>query len=396
MKVTYPLKEITDDNVKDKLGSNNVGGKYPIGNANIWHGGVHLEAQKGTTKKVLAIADGRIIAYRLNKEEKEVTLDEGTKEAEKRNYSSSFVLIQHDYESPEGLKMKFYSVYHHLLSKTGIGAAELPKFLTKTELKVIDKAEDVKGINARSKAKYSGNKFVIPKGAIVTLDNIDPPKNHWTNSKNLKKYKYKQITYTDLLGTVHTDIYIATANKRVSDTGEIQTDEDTGKPAEKGSQLKDAPKKITTILSIVKKDTVVTSIEKKGKYTKVKFTQTDGIEQEGFIYTKSLKEKETFDKKILDQIQASDLKVKAGEYIGNIGKYGTEKNKDYTATHLEVFTTEKIKDFLGNTEKDGKDKKHFGKIEKGTKLKPNLSIDVDIAENTPLKVLKFEGEKDTL
>ncbi|MCF6350612.1 MAG: M23 family metallopeptidase [Flavobacteriaceae bacterium] len=392
MKVTYPLKEITKENIDSKLGSNNQYGKYPIGIYNAWHGGIHLE---GAKKELLAIADGRIIAYRLAEEEKEESIDSEIDNEKKYNYSNSFILIQHDYKSPEGLEMIFYSVYHHLLSKKGIEVAglKLPKILTQTELKVLEEPESVEGINARSAAAYKTKEFVIPKGATITFDAEETSETHW--SKNFKKYNYKKVTYTDLLGTTHSDIYIATAGKRVSEAGIIQTDEDTGKPAEKGAQLKDAPKNTATITSIIKKDTVVINLEKKGNYTKIKYTQENET-KEGYIWTKSLEEKETFDKSILDQIQASDLKIKAGQPIGYVGKYGVEKSPKYTATHLEVFTTKNIKKFLENTEdgktKDGKDKQHFAKVPKDTKLKTNLEINVNIKENTPLKILKIEGD----
>ena len=391
MKVTYPIKDITNENVETKLGSNNKYGKYPVGIYNAWHGGIHLEDKE---KEIQAIADGRVIAYRLAAEEKEESIDSEIDNEQKYNYSNSFILIQHDYKSPEGLEMTFYSVYHHLLSKTGIEEAglELPKTLTQTELKVLEKAEKVKGINARSATKYSTKEFVIPKGTTVTFDNTETESTHWSNGKNLKKYKYKKVTYTDLLGTTHTNIYIATADNRINDAGEILTAEDTGKPAEKGAQLKDAPKKTATITSIIKKDTVVTNLEKKGNYTKIKYTQENGIEQEGYIWTKSLEEKENFDESILDQIQASDLKIKAGQPIGYVGKYGVEKSPNYTASHLEIFTTKNINDFLENTKNDGKDKKHFATVPKDTKLKTNLEIAVNIKEKTPLKVLKFEGD----
>ena len=101
MKFSYPEKEGSSDDLKFK----NQYGHYLISEMNTWHGGIHIENKD---RQVLAIADGRIIAYRYASEMKSfpktellaTTKEEETKESEQKeamhSFADSFVLVQHD------------------------------------------------------------------------------------------------------------------------------------------------------------------------------------------------------------------------------------------------------------------------------------------------------------
>jgi hypothetical protein len=117
-----------------------VGGMYPLGINGFSHGGQHMKPN-GSWKDnaVQAIADGKIIAYRLGTEWKDYDFDPGQP---KQSISTSFVLIEHNLEqayvgSPPIMfkNYRFYSLYMHLASKTRLSqlssspARPLPLFL---------------------------------------------------------------------------------------------------------------------------------------------------------------------------------------------------------------------------------------------------------------------------
>ncbi|MCA7937202.1 lytic transglycosylase domain-containing protein [Burkholderia cepacia] len=76
-------------------------GFYPLGVSGMWHGGVHFAAGSAEMLKqdsgVRAIADGKIVAYRLNKEYEETTYPNNAGLA---HYSTGFVLVRHELKLP--------------------------------------------------------------------------------------------------------------------------------------------------------------------------------------------------------------------------------------------------------------------------------------------------------
>ena len=57
---------IKDEKDLDKLASDNESGPegfFPVGKNRFWHGGVHLRA----VKPVVAVRDGTLVAYRIDK-----------------------------------------------------------------------------------------------------------------------------------------------------------------------------------------------------------------------------------------------------------------------------------------------------------------------------------------
>lgn len=116
------------------------GGFFPIGSSGIWHGGVHFDALTAPQLKqddgVRAIADGEVIAYRLDSEYKELHYTDDRR----ARYSTGFVLIRHklalpalpDTRSdgstatipPADEVLDFYSLYMHQLDWEGYQAAE--------------------------------------------------------------------------------------------------------------------------------------------------------------------------------------------------------------------------------------------------------------------------------
>lgn len=76
-------------------------GFYPMGVSGMWHGGVHFAEGSAEMLKqdsgVRAIADGKIVAYRLNTKYEETTYPNNLGLA---HYSTGFVLIRHELKLP--------------------------------------------------------------------------------------------------------------------------------------------------------------------------------------------------------------------------------------------------------------------------------------------------------
>ncbi|MWV10838.1 hypothetical protein F3I62_01920 [Pseudomonas sp. R-28-1W-6] len=103
-------------------------GRYLLGNHGFWHGGIHFSEASAPQcvrqHPVRCIADGEVVAYRLNNDYLESTYT-GSAQCTNLRYSSSFCLIRHEYYSPPNPakdankdkqnSLVFYSLYMHLL-----------------------------------------------------------------------------------------------------------------------------------------------------------------------------------------------------------------------------------------------------------------------------------------
>ncbi|WP_236192335.1 hypothetical protein [Pseudomonas glycinae] len=101
-------------------------GHYLLGSNKFWHGGIHISNASAPqcilNEPIRCMADGEVVAYRLNEDYLESTFGENQR---KLQYSNSFCLVRHEYKSApnpeEGPnkgkqnKLNFYSLYMHLL-----------------------------------------------------------------------------------------------------------------------------------------------------------------------------------------------------------------------------------------------------------------------------------------
>lgn len=106
-----------------KLLEKETSGFYLLSAHNFWHGGLHFTdasvPHHVNKQAIRCMMDGKVVAYRLNKDYLTSNWAGNTLQ-----FSSSFCLVQHDYESPansdEGSnkgkknKLTFYSLYMHL------------------------------------------------------------------------------------------------------------------------------------------------------------------------------------------------------------------------------------------------------------------------------------------
>lgn len=127
----YPFRKADGKQFADaeeiyKALESEVSGHYLLGSNKFWHGGIHISDKSAPqcvlNEPIRCIADGEVVAYRLNQDYLESTFGENEK---KLKYSNSFCLVRHEYKSApnpeEGPnkgkqnKLTFYSLYMHLL-----------------------------------------------------------------------------------------------------------------------------------------------------------------------------------------------------------------------------------------------------------------------------------------
>ncbi|MEO6677548.1 MAG: hypothetical protein ABIO21_09235 [Pseudomonas sp.] len=133
MNFQYPFrkadgKQFTDAEEVYKVLEAEKSGHYLLGSNKFWHGGIHISDKSAPhcvlNEPVRCMADGEVVAYRLNKDYLESTFGDGNT-AKKLKYSNSFCLVRHEYMSTpnpeEGPnkgkqnKLTFFSLYMHLL-----------------------------------------------------------------------------------------------------------------------------------------------------------------------------------------------------------------------------------------------------------------------------------------
>lgn len=334
-----PTEEDKENTIARYYGHQNRAGFFPVGMHNTWHGGIHIE-DFGTD--IRAIADGRIIAYRIPKD----YFNE--KGSENNKFSNGFILIQHNFETPEKIKFQFYSLYMHLQPKTEMESSpngrNIPdlyaKYTAKTRVNIRETGLKIREYCQDDTTKSREVKF-IPKGGLLKKDNTIPPKGHWMenntqyvfcnhNGEILCAYKGWLIDYDDEHYQVH--------HLKAKDTNSFSTN------ATKGTMLFNAIE--GTYIGMECKDVTLEIETTKNKdWYKVKKTNNFILVKDCTALTKEIKDDVKF-----DSVENVDVPVKAGQIIGVPSKYEADNLKFYTTVHLEVFSNDKnLANFINNS-----------------------------------------------
>lgn len=204
-------KELTDVQAYYKALSASDDGFYPLGVNGLWHGGVHFGSGTGGSLKqdagVRCIADGEVVAYRINKTYPEVVYPSNT--GRRAVYSSGFVLVKHTLVLPPAPTptpatptpapasttpapapapaappaedvLVFYSLYMHTLNWPSYQLAPAlvrPRFWGGISDKYLvgekakDKAESLAPGKTGLRIRNTANQVVglLPRGAIIKL-----------------------------------------------------------------------------------------------------------------------------------------------------------------------------------------------------------------------------------
>jgi len=178
MRFVYPIENKTAEELYT-LNREGFGGYFPIGLNNSYHGGIHVDGDH----PVVAIADGTVIAYRYRR--KYIEQENGGKVY---RYSNGFVLIRHEYVSPNGQKLVFYSLYNHLRpweEYTEEQKKRRPGIFTRPGFKVT-----AGSLNVRSSMDSSGEGNIIAGKKISKGDEVvaRPVDDRWAKKEGVEEY----------------------------------------------------------------------------------------------------------------------------------------------------------------------------------------------------------------
>ena len=118
--VAYPLKPRSNTTNLSQQYFNHLAGdesaRFLFNNSGLWHQGIHLRASKFPSSefendKICAIADGKLIAYKVDSDYK--TDNESKSSKESAVYSTGFFLLKHEVAYPKDNVLTFYSLYRH-------------------------------------------------------------------------------------------------------------------------------------------------------------------------------------------------------------------------------------------------------------------------------------------
>ena len=118
--VAYPLKPRSNTTNLSQQYFNHLAGdesaRFLFNNSGLWHQGIHLRASKFPSSefennKICAIADGKLIAYKVDREYKTDAKSESSKAS--AVYSTGFFLLKHEVAYPKDNVLTFYSLYRH-------------------------------------------------------------------------------------------------------------------------------------------------------------------------------------------------------------------------------------------------------------------------------------------
>ena len=397
MKVSYPTDDVI--NIDHPFGNSLQNGFFPIGFYHCWHGGVHIE---GKGKAIKAIADGKVIAFRYNKEEIKV----GTKDGKPITLSNNFVLMRHDYISGSHT-LTFYSLYYHLYFGEETKAEEKPA-PPQEEKQKEKKYKAVPAINGGY--KLSGIWSIDETVFFPTLTTL-----------NIKEEKedYYVVSGKDINSIYQTEVHIP---KTYGNEKKPTIDKDKVKwtniayKGQKGILLyyTEGESKIARKAIAINSDIIVKD-EEDPNWIEILYEGQSCFLKKIELENRKLKEEEVEvlpstpkktspkknnnfppflqNQKLIDEVQTCDIAVSAGELIGYVGKQGIYNQPDYYAAHLEVFTPgnyNKVNEkgeiidrmgmyqFIHNIKNDkyieGAGQKRYFELKKGTVLKPYLKV----------------------
>lgn len=356
------------------LNEGGTGGYFPIGSNRFWHGGIHLDVEN---EPVRAIADGDVVAYRINKKPLDVTLGKET-----LPMSNGFVLIRHEKKTPKEQVIEFFSLYMHLLPLESYTEEQkkAPPSLFKTHTFNVATTEDGRGLNVRSAADKSTIVGVIPKDAH--FDVVAGTTAAWDKSKT-----YSQVSYDGLSGFAY---ITGRATKVSGNKYQCTTSEDWPDASKLGLNVREAGK-----------GTRVTRVIPSGEKLEFKApgavapggTLSTGwheLAEGGWVYVRggdkpNVTHSFELAPEAYDSVKCCKIPVSAGAVLGYPGPYLATK----ATVHFEIFAAdvEFMKNPKGDQGGQGVLKIPAGKTFKQRKS-PTADLKVNLTAGARLRLLE--------
>lgn len=340
-------------------------GFYPLGANGLWHGGIHFGAQTAGKFEqdggVKCIADGEVVAFRLDKQLQEVAYPGGIK----AGYSKGFTLVRHRLVLPAAPAPQ-------------AGGNAQPQSQNTTP-----SADDVLTF-------FSLYMHTLPFGGYSSTSQSNAPK------KTLPAYYGASVTYS--VGTSASD-------PQLKATGEPDN-------ATKGLRVRASHSAHADAIAWLPQGTKITIGQKHGKWGKISgfvtgaaqpYTQGGSLPPSaahGWVYTGEMVEETA--PSAIDQIYIlpTPHKISAGETVAWIGEYQRlaearahntlpPKLGERPLLHVEVFSGDDLNAFIARSRQraqqlDAKSRTLL-LIEKGAKLVQPASADTSIPHATLVK-----------
>ncbi|TCS41285.1 hypothetical protein [Reinekea marinisedimentorum] len=378
MNILMPLEKTS----AEQLINNNMalnGGHYIFGANRHWHGGMHFTS----TKKVQAIADGTLIAYRTTEDYLSYSYDKNGSTVDSP-YSNNFALIKHQFKSPKGAELTYYSLYMHLLPANYLEADKnkaIPSFLqagTGSEAEaIVNSNEDPQGgLNLRS-TETGGIRAFAPFNSSLQI--VQPPADYKTNESYSSFFQNNNSDSNwQLVQNGSNDIFQAyMSSEQVAVEGNsatVTTNEDYG-PAGYGLRIRECGPG-GKVLQVAKKgDTVKVVLDESATWLQV--TEINGEPAPENSYICSSRERLKINPHEVDHSKATgsvicpNLAIEAGACLGYPGHHLDQKN----CLHFEIFSDDSLINFMNNPYNEGEGS--LLKIPAGTLIYKRESIPVE-------------------
>lgn len=356
-------------------------GFYPIGANGLWHGGVHFD--QGTAgafdqSSVRCIADGEVIAYRIDDTYPISEYIDGLPQCQRAPFSSGFVLVKHRLElpplssipsAPAPPALTFYSLYMHLQDWAGYLAQpdlSRPSFWGEGIYQVKANTTDpVLGLNVRGHhrvpvehAQYSAYRTILctlPRGTRIEVDEASPDGN-WLRLVNVTPLAAGLIAATGWV--------FKGQLKSLGGNGYLIAEQAKDVPAspQQGLNVRATANSGSDILAVLPHGTQVriSSEAAASKYHRLlevvcgdpvpALTAKEDGELPGFVWRDSLESKSEPKTKDSVVVLDSPVPIKAGDLIGHLGLYQNHNEGSPNAIlHLEVFSCDDVPAFIAQS-----------------------------------------------
>jgi hypothetical protein len=411
---TAASSEVTDPQIYYTALATAESGYYPVASNGLWHGGVHFDQNTGEyldQSSVRCIADGVVIAYRIDDHYKKLTYT-GSGSSKEVTYSTGFVLVRHRLELPPAPaattpstatppaaepELTFYSLYMHLMdwkSYQEPGAPTPPTFMCPIHYAVSeeDATNDFSGLFVRGGAPGTsehGNKVaIIPKGCKVRVGDKSPIDDRWRKLVSILEGKASPALAPEIEHWVFPGQMTPTTDGDVFLVGDGANDVRASLLPGKGLAVRKEAKQHSAAMAVLPVDSQVQLEDGTGSYRKIKSivasTLTSPLNPDcapniaGYIHFDSLKAVPPPPTLNTIHILPTPVPIQAGELIGHLGKYqAASQSEAHDLLHLEVFSCDDVEAFVAQSRA------------RANQLKPEQKTLLKIPSST--KVITKEG-----
>ncbi|MCP8464008.1 hypothetical protein NK553_08630 [Pseudomonas sp. ZM23] len=430
---SYPFKakgeggaastEIIDPQVYYDALATAESGYYPVSSNGLWHGGVHFDQNTAgmlDQSSVRCIADGVVVAYRIDESYKKLTYT-GSGTPKEVIYSTGFVLVKHRLELPPAPAaappaggtpapatppapepdLTFYSLYMHLKdweSYKQEGAPTPPAFLCPTQYAVSAEhaTNDFAGLYVRGGAPgtpaHANKVSIIPKGCKVQVGAASPINANWRKLVSILEGQPFPALAAEIEHWVFTGEMTPTESDDVFLIGQKANDVQASLLPGKGLTVRKEAKHNSAAMAVLPVGTELQLEDGTGIYRKIKSITASSLSApvspecaaniQGFVHFDSLKAVPLPPTLNTVHVLPEPAPITAGALIGHLGKYqAASQGQAHDLLHLEVFTCDDIEAFItksrARAEQLKPEQKTLLKIPSETKVidKPGASKD---------------------